>query len=351
MVRLGISVVIPCHNGVERLPATLAHIAAQRVPRGVPWEVILVDNASTDGTPGAARAWPDPPPAPLRIVSEPRLGLSFAHFAGFAAARHEIVSFVEDDNWIAPDWLQVVSEIMAAHPDVGACGGQNEAHFSTPAPAWFEQYAHYYAVGVQGPEEGGDITWTRGYLWGAGMTVRARAWRQLVDGGFGFLLEDRVGGRLTTGGDSELSFALRLAGWKLRYEPRLRLRHDLPARRLRWPYLCALAGGMGAASVGLEPYLRVSHEAGRPRAETLGVLWLWQAVARTLALARRPAALLGFMLGGREGDPRDLEVARELGRIDELLRSRGAFDRSIGAIRTAAWRRSLVGASARAGAA
>jgi glycosyltransferase involved in cell wall biosynthesis len=339
-VPLGISVVIPCFNGADRLPRTLAHIAAQHVPQGLEWEVVLVDNASTDGTPqAAARAWPAPAPAPLRIVSEPRLGLSFAHLAGFAAARHEIVTFVEDDNWIAPDWLQVVSEVMETHPDVGACGGRNEAHCSSPPPAWFESCAHYYAVGAQGPERGGDITWTRGFLWGAGMTVRAAAWRQLVEGGFRFLLEDRVGDRLKTGGDSELSFALRLAGWKLGYEPRLRLRHDLPPRRLRWPYLRELVRGMGAASAGLEPYLRVSHDRGRPLAEALRVLWFREALADALRLAARPAQLLRFAVGGREGNPGDLEIARRLGRIAELLRSRSRFDRSVEALRGVAWRR------------
>lgn len=52
---LGVSVVIPSYNGADRLPATLAHIAAQRVPPGLEWEVVLVDNASSDGTAEAAR--------------------------------------------------------------------------------------------------------------------------------------------------------------------------------------------------------------------------------------------------------------------------------------------------------
>jgi GT2 family glycosyltransferase len=44
----GVSVVVCCHNSASRLPTTLHHLAAQEVPRDLGWEVIVVDNASTD---------------------------------------------------------------------------------------------------------------------------------------------------------------------------------------------------------------------------------------------------------------------------------------------------------------
>ena len=56
---VGVSVVICCHNSTERLSPTLAHLAAQQVPDGVDWEVLLIDNMSTDGTADMARSlWP-----------------------------------------------------------------------------------------------------------------------------------------------------------------------------------------------------------------------------------------------------------------------------------------------------
>jgi glycosyltransferase involved in cell wall biosynthesis len=338
---LGVSVVIPCYNGAERLPETLAHIAVQRVPPGLQWEVVLVDNGSTDGTAEVARrAWPASAPTPLRIAHEPRLGLSHAHVRSFAEARHELVTFVEDDNWIAPDFLAVALEVMQAHPEVGACGGRNEAAWETLAPVWFERFAEHYAVGTQGPAAG-DITDTRGHLWGAGLTVRASAWRQLVEGGFRPLLADRVGHQLNSGGDTEISFALRLAGWRLWYDPRLRLRHFTRTGRLQWSYLRRLHRGFGTSWTGLEAYRLALADAPPSWAESMGMAWALEAAKASLRLARHPARLLGMGLGSSEGDATHLDMERVMGRLGELLRLRSDYDSRIDALRRAAFRRRL----------
>ncbi|MGF2076073.1 glycosyltransferase, partial [Enterococcus casseliflavus] len=54
-IQWGVSVVVCSHNGADRLPGTLAHLASQRVTRDLLWEVIVIDNASTDDTAGVAR--------------------------------------------------------------------------------------------------------------------------------------------------------------------------------------------------------------------------------------------------------------------------------------------------------
>src|SRR5436305_10300761 len=112
----GISVIICCYNSAKRLPETLAHLARQNSP--IPWEVIVVDNASTDDTARVAReCWPSET-APLRIVDEPKSGLIYARVSGLQASRYEWLSFVDDDNWVAPDWLQLVAEIFSSRPEV-----------------------------------------------------------------------------------------------------------------------------------------------------------------------------------------------------------------------------------------
>lgn len=49
-IRAGVSIVICCYNSASRLPETLQHIAEQEVAANISWEVIVVDNASTDNT-------------------------------------------------------------------------------------------------------------------------------------------------------------------------------------------------------------------------------------------------------------------------------------------------------------
>ena len=173
----GVSIIICCHNSAQLLPETLGRLAAQRFAGPPPdCEVIVVDNASTDHTAQVARqSWPADCAIPLRVVTEPQLGLTSARLRGIVEARHEIVCFVDDDNRVNSDWLDTVSKLVDEHPDVGAFGGQIEARSEAALPAWFHRFQNYYAVGQQG-EQAGDVTDTRGYLWGAGLCLRKSAW-------------------------------------------------------------------------------------------------------------------------------------------------------------------------------
>jgi len=137
---LGVSVAICCHNGEEQLPATLAHLRDQRVKSEIPWEILLVDNASTDRSAQVARlCWANETAAPLRVVQEPQLGLNCARERALREARYEIVSFVDDDNWVSSDWVAVVSETMSAEPELGAIGSINRAVSGIAFPPWFSR--------------------------------------------------------------------------------------------------------------------------------------------------------------------------------------------------------------------
>jgi glycosyltransferase involved in cell wall biosynthesis len=330
----GISIVVPCYNAAKRLPQTIAHIAAQEVSRDLQWEVVVIDNASTDDTGDVALScWPATATAPLKVIREPRLGVRYARMRGFAEARYDLISFVEDDNWIYPDWLGMTREIMEQHPKVGACGGLGEAVCEISPPAWFERYQSYYAIGPQGPESGGDITWSRGWLFGADTTVRRSAWQSLIDKGFQFLTEDRQGKGLNSGGDVELCFALRLAGWRIWYDPRLRFRHFLQAHRLTWDYFRRLNRGNGVADVGFDPYRFVVELDRNTLKGKLRSHWYYHVTGGVWRLLRHSRALFFLLFTALEGDEKVLYIERELGRLSALLRLRHTYDQNISDIR------------------
>lgn len=350
---LGVSVIICCHNSAQELPPTLKHLATQRVSSEVPWEVVVIDNASTDNTAQVAQEeWLEDAPALLRVVHEPKLGLINARYRALAEAKYEILSFIDDDNWVCSDWVQTISELMSQHPEVGACGGQNIPEFGGKEPWWFDLSARSYALGTQGPESGGDITWSRARLLGAGLSIRKLAWQQLVDNGFQSLLVGCKGKALNRGEDTELCFALVLAGWHLWYEPRLQLRHFLTADRLHWRYLRKLRRGGGRATLGFDPYRfaletcdRKHHISfwwnvnRRPVQQPGQKIWLWQFLSALRDVLRQPGILIWFLIWPMEGNPHALMAEMRLGRLIELFRERDTYDLNIQAVREAAWRR------------
>lgn len=236
----GASVIICCYNSAKRLPITLEHLANQKAS-DISWEVILVDNASTDDTILVAqKIWDNHKNSiPFKIISEQRQGLSYARERGIDNAQYEYIIFCDDDNWLAEDYVQRSFNIMWSDAQIGVAGGICNAVFETTAPEWFDKHKGCYAVGKQS-DVTGDITYTRGYLWGAGMILRKSVWLKVKEMGFQSILSDRKGKIISSGGDTEICLVFRQAGYKLYYDEYLSLQHFVPASRLTWPYLVKL---------------------------------------------------------------------------------------------------------------
>lgn len=235
-MRNGFSVIICCYNSVARLPQTLSYIARQELNEDIEWELIVVDNNSDDGTAKfAEQEWIKYDSSiKLILISEPRPGLSFARKAGIAAASFSLLLFCDDDNWLAPDYLETAYRFMQQHPRVGVLGGYSEPAFESPSPAWFTHYQHAYALGRQLPESG--IANRRRYIAGAGMVIRKSILDVLEQSGFHNILPDRKGEALSSGGDSELCLVILFLGYDLYYDASLRFIHFIPAKRLSWYY-------------------------------------------------------------------------------------------------------------------
>ena len=288
----GVSVIMCCHNSGALLPRTIECLTQQIVD--VPWEVVIVDNASTDQTSSVARRlWPQGLAVSLRVVQEPQLGLAHARMRGVSEARYEFLTFVDDDNWLEPNWIQTTYEVMLDHPEVGALGGIIEPEFETGRPSWFGPVAYLYATGPSG-DPSGDVT-ERHMLCGAGLNIRQSALRDIGEKGFRPISVGRAGTSLGAGEDSELTYCLRLAGWRLWIDPRLRMKHFLPKRRLQWEYARRLAYCSAYATPERDAlvYACKPRRAGlRLGLRWLRETWLWQVGAALARLLRAPAGIV-----------------------------------------------------------
>ena len=241
----GVSFIICTYNSVARIEETLRCLAQLQIPAGAGWEVVLVDNACTDGTAvEAERCWKLlAATAPLRILSEPRPGKNFAVELAFQQARYQYACIVDDDNRLNPNYFQVGYPILETNPQIGILGGMNTATFDVNPPDWFPEYQHCYAVGEQkGYEDGQVKTYVdgnigRNALWGAGMFVRTKLWQQLQQLQFRSLFVGRQGSKnLTAGEDDEICYAIQMLGYEIWYSSKLQLRHHMTAGRLTTEY-------------------------------------------------------------------------------------------------------------------
>lgn len=232
----GVSVIICCYNSAVRLRETLKHLSLQNVPPGVPWEIIVVDNHSTDDTKEAAlQIWSDfEKDIPFKIIEEPRQGLSFARETGAKNACYEFLLYCDDDNWLDDKYVHYAYCIMKENNKIGVLGGGVDGVFETEKPVWFERFQAAYAIGKPLAKSG--IANARTYLAGAGMVIRKSALELLQIFHFEQLLSDRKGNELSSGGDVELCIILRFLDYDLYYDERLKLKHFMPSKRLTWKY-------------------------------------------------------------------------------------------------------------------
>ncbi len=113
-----ISFVVPAYNEEALLPACLAAIRAEIDRTGIAAEVLVVNNASTDGTQAIAAATPG-----VIVVQQPVKGLVQARSAGFEACTGELVANIDADTLLPPLWMDRVLEEFAADPGLVCVSG------------------------------------------------------------------------------------------------------------------------------------------------------------------------------------------------------------------------------------
>ena len=242
-----LTVILCTYNRCRSLPAALQSVAAQQMPDSLDWEILVVDNNSTDQTRAVVSEFAQRNlPGRIRYLFEPRQGLSNARNAGIREARGELIAFMDDDVTVDPNWLQSLTASLHSGEYTGA-GGRILPPQDFQPPQWLTLGGIMDSGGVLALFDLGDQP---GELkkapYGTNMAFRKAAFEKY--GGFRADL-GRCGDNLIGNEDTEFGGRLLAAGERLRYEPAAVVHHPVSKDRLNKNYFLAWWFAYGRAMV------------------------------------------------------------------------------------------------------
>ena len=266
------SVVICTYNGALRLPNLLERL--QRQQASCCWEVLIVDNNSSDRTAAvvqsAQSSWrstnwrsnectDECTDVPLRYCFEPQQGLAYARRCAIRETKSELIGFLDDDTLPDDNWVEAAFQFSQQHPQVGAYGSSIRGLYETLPPSGFDRIACCLAIINRGKVPF-QYSSDRGVLpAGAGMVIRRQAWLEQVPD-VPALAGVKAGSLRAKGEDVEtLSYIRR--SWEIWHNPAMQLTHIIPSARLERDYLLNLFWHIGLSRY---PLRKLQHR-----------LWIW----------------------------------------------------------------------------
>jgi glucosyl-dolichyl phosphate glucuronosyltransferase len=250
-----VSVVICTWNRADLLDQTLTRMRELRVPRGLTWELLVVNNRCTDHTDAVLARHAGS--LPLARVFESAPGLSNARNAALRAVTGTLIVWTDDDVLVDVNWLAELAGGAARHPGVAAFGGPIEPWFPVePDPVLLDAFPplrygfcgldHGAAERELGPGE---------YVYGANMGFRHSLVGDLrFDSALGRLGSFQLGHE-----DKDYQDRVRAAGGRIVWLPAARVKHYVEPHRMTSRYLRAFYFGVGVSDV-----LRDGPPPGRP---------------------------------------------------------------------------------------
>lgn len=242
------TVAICTYNGERRISQVLDRLKAQINVEAIAWEVLVVDNNSTDKTAAIVQAYQmnwRHDGCSLVYCHESMQGLACARQRAIASARGRFVGFLDDDNLPDRDWVAQAYAFGKTHPQAGAYGGKIHGNFEVSPPPNFRNVALFLAIVDRG-NQAFIYEKKRGILPpGAGLVVRRQSWCNHVPEQL--FLKGRVRKSMLASEDLEAICHIQNAGWEIWYNPAMQMQHCIPQSRLERSYLVSLIGGIGLA--------------------------------------------------------------------------------------------------------
>jgi glycosyltransferase involved in cell wall biosynthesis len=232
--QMSVTVILCSYNRCGDLAGALESVAASQMPSSVAWEVLVVDNNSTDQTREVIEGFCRKYPGIFRYLLEPTPGKSYALNAGIANARGDVLVFTDDDVTMEPGWLENLTAPFQGGECAGTAGRTLPAQKFTVPPwlpdnhwdSWAGILCAYFDLGDNPCE-------LLRPPYGANMAFRKSLFEK--HGGFRLDLGPRPGNQIRNE-DTELGRRLLAAGERLRYVPTAVVYHPVPEGRITQEY-------------------------------------------------------------------------------------------------------------------
>jgi glycosyltransferase involved in cell wall biosynthesis len=238
-----LSVIIPTRNRAKSLANTLASLTKQTY--STDWyEVLVIDNGSTDNTRDVCTTFRDKIPQ-LRYVYEEKPGLHVGRHLGMKMAQSDILVYADDDIEAFPTWLETIAENFK-NPEVVLVGGKDLPKFESEPPQWIQKlwekdnhdnrYLGYLSI-IDLGEVRKEIN--PSHVFGCNFSIRKSI--LLEAGGFhpDAMPEDMI--RFRGDGESHISRFIENKRYKTVYHPKASVYHNVPKDRLTEEYFCKRA--------------------------------------------------------------------------------------------------------------
>lgn len=245
-----LTVAIPTYNGETRLSDVLDRLRSQVGTEEFSWEIIVVDNNSSDRTAAMVRKYQETWPSthPLRYCFAPEQGAAFARQRAVEKAQGELIGFLDDDNLPEPDWVAAAYQFGKTHPKVGAFGSQihglfYEKNSDEKLPSNFKRIACFLAIVERGNTPRQYDPQHKILPPGAGLVVRKNVWLESVPSRLVLNHTGKEAGLASE--DLEVLLHIQKAGWEIWYNPAMVVYHKIPNKRLEPEYLKLLVRCVG----------------------------------------------------------------------------------------------------------
>jgi len=267
---MNVTIAICTRNRAKPLARTLESVAAMSAPRDARWEVLVVDNGSTDETPAVIHSFKSV--LPIRGEFESKSGVSNARNRAVAEAAGDYIVWTDDDVLVDREWLRAYVAAFHRWPDAVLFGGKTLPLFEGAVPDWLSEtfdliggvfaFRDFGDAPVQFTLEGRRIPFGTNY---AMRTAEHRSHPFNPD------LGPRPGDAIY-GEETDVIEAVLRSGKTGYWVPEAKVQHCIPQDRMTLAYIDKYYLGYGRYLAYSDRKLRVPRLCGVPR-------WLWRRVA------------------------------------------------------------------------